>query len=94
VIADSGKEVKFVSTDAGLVISGYMKKQHTEHTEWEWIGSNDNVEDRVLLPSFSRMNQSAANRIGHHSMEPGGVACCRAAAGSKDEIQPAEILLE
>jgi hypothetical protein len=35
VIVDSGKEVKFVSTDAGLVISGYMKKQHTKHTEWE-----------------------------------------------------------
>jgi len=30
VIVDSGKEVEFVSTDAGLVISGYMKKQHTE----------------------------------------------------------------
>jgi hypothetical protein len=30
VIVDSGKEVKFVSTDAGLVISGHMKKQHTE----------------------------------------------------------------
>ena len=92
MIVDSGKEVEFVSTDAGLVISGYMKKQHTEHTEWKWIGRNDNdsVEDRVL----SRMNQSAANRIGHHSMELGGVAYCRAAAGSKDEIQPAEILLE
>jgi hypothetical protein len=30
VIVDSGKEVEFVSTDAGLVISGSMKKQHTE----------------------------------------------------------------
>ena len=30
VIVDSGKEVEFVSTDAGLVISGYMKKQRTE----------------------------------------------------------------
>ena len=30
VIVGSGKEVEFVSTDAGLVISGYMKKQHTE----------------------------------------------------------------
>jgi hypothetical protein len=30
VIVDSGKEVEFVSTDAGLVISGYMKKQHTD----------------------------------------------------------------
>jgi hypothetical protein len=51
----------------------------------------------MIMPrtsSFSQMNLSAANRIGHHSMEPGGVAYCRAAAGSKDEIQPAEILLE
>jgi hypothetical protein len=30
VIVDSGKEVELVSTDAGLVISGYTKKQHTE----------------------------------------------------------------
>ena len=30
VIVDSGKEVEFVSTDAGVVIAGYMKKQHTE----------------------------------------------------------------
>ena len=30
VIVDSGKEVEFVSTDAGVVISGYMKKQRTE----------------------------------------------------------------
>jgi hypothetical protein len=51
---------------------------------------NDHVEDRVL----SRMKQSAASRIGHHAMELGGVAYCRAAAGSKDEIQPADILLE
>jgi hypothetical protein len=30
VIVDSGKGVEFVSTDVGLVISGSMKKQHTE----------------------------------------------------------------
>jgi hypothetical protein len=30
VIVDSGKEVEFVSTDAGLVISGYVRKQHAE----------------------------------------------------------------
>jgi hypothetical protein len=30
VIVDSGKEVEFVSTDAGLVISGSVNKQHTE----------------------------------------------------------------
>jgi hypothetical protein len=30
VIVDGGKEVEFVSTDAGLVIAGYMKKQHTD----------------------------------------------------------------
>jgi hypothetical protein len=29
VIVDSGKEVEFVSTDPGVVIAGYMKKQHT-----------------------------------------------------------------
>ena len=29
VIVDDGKEVEFVSTDPGLVIAGYMKKQHT-----------------------------------------------------------------
>jgi hypothetical protein len=30
VIVDSGKEVEFVSTDPGLAIAGYMKKQHTD----------------------------------------------------------------
>jgi hypothetical protein len=30
VIVGSGKEVEFVSTDVGVVISGYIKKQHTE----------------------------------------------------------------
>jgi hypothetical protein len=30
VIVEGGREVEFVSTDAGLVIAGYMKKQHTE----------------------------------------------------------------
>ena len=30
VIVDSGREVEFVSTDAGLVIAGSMKKQHTD----------------------------------------------------------------
>ena len=29
VIVDSGKEVDFVSTDPGLAIAGYMKKQNT-----------------------------------------------------------------
>jgi hypothetical protein len=30
VIVDGGKEVDFVSTDPGLVIAGYMKKQRTD----------------------------------------------------------------
>jgi hypothetical protein len=30
VIVDSGKEVEFVSTDPGLAIAGYMRKQHTD----------------------------------------------------------------
>jgi hypothetical protein len=30
VIVDGGKEVEFVSTDAGVVIAGYMKKQRSE----------------------------------------------------------------
>lgn len=30
VIVDSGREVEFVSTDAGLVIAGSMKKQHPD----------------------------------------------------------------
>ena len=30
VIDDSGKEVEFVSTDPGVAIAGYMKKQHTD----------------------------------------------------------------
>jgi hypothetical protein len=34
-------------------------------------------EDRVL----SQRKQSAADRIGRHAMELGGVAYCRAAAG-------------
>jgi hypothetical protein len=30
VIVDGGQEVEFVSTDAGVVIAGYMKKQRSE----------------------------------------------------------------
>jgi hypothetical protein len=30
VVVDNGSEVDFVSTDAGVVIAGSMKKQHTE----------------------------------------------------------------
>ena len=30
VIVDDGKEVEFVSTDPGVVIAGYLKKQHAD----------------------------------------------------------------